>query len=343
MTRHATHDDFIRRVNYVERCFLNHTTNSRAFDDCFEQYDGAAVVTALVRRAQTDPTLYAAIAKDWREGFPTSWIETEAQYASWPTEDLPRLAHELRTTQGQGASQQRLVPRNLTQSTDTATPFVTHTDRTIDTSSTMIPTTHQATQTERHLMDQSPVPLMQPHESAQFFQPDYDQSLTTFDLDPTQWSHLASCRFGPARPSGFDPRVPWSGESFRYDLFERPEFKRLAIRRQHGGGTLWYVQHEFLNDHRYSLLRLIFITDHEPTRWDYCHFLCDALERTEYAAHVSERDRWTQAVLQKRVKIQRRRGQGTALIIPAEIATSSHTKTVPSIPAKKVAMTLLPP
>ena len=169
-------------------------------------------------------------------------------------------------------------------------------------------------------MDQSPLPLMQPRETAQFFQPEYDQSLTTFEAEPNQWTHLASCRFGPARPSGFDPRVPWSGESFRYDLFERTEYKRLAIRRRHGAGTRWYIVHEYRHEDRASLLRLILSIDHEPTRWDYCHFLCDALERTEYAAHVSERERWTQAVLQKRVKIQRKRGHGTALIIPVEHA-----------------------
>lgn len=104
----SLHDDFIGRVNYAEHCFLTHTTNSRAFDDCFEQWDGSAVVTALVRRAKTNPVLFAAIAKDWQQGFPHSWIETETTYASWPTEDLPRLAQELRTTQGQGIAQQQL-------------------------------------------------------------------------------------------------------------------------------------------------------------------------------------------------------------------------------------------
>lgn len=173
-------------------------------------------------------------------------------------------------------------------------------------------------------MDQAPVPLMQPLEPAQFCQPEYDQSLITFKIEPAQWTHLISCRFGPARPSGFDPRVPWSGNSYRYDLFERREFKRLALRRQHGGGTRWYIVHEYHHEDRASLLRLILSIDHEPTRWDYCHFLCESITRTEYAAQVSECERWTHAILQKQVKVQRKRGQGTALIIPAdtEVITS---------------------
>lgn len=321
-TPRLRHDDFIGRVNYAEHCFRTHTTNSRPFDACFEHYDGAAVVTALVRRAQTDPALYAAIAKDWRDGFPKDWVHTAASYANWPTDDLPRLAHALRTAQGQGVTPQQLAI-HLTPATDTAPPLFTPANPTIAIPSLTIPLADQATQTERPRMDQSPIPLLQPFETAQFFQPEYDQSLVTFEIDTTQWTHLEACRFGPAR-GGFDPRLPWSGNSFRYDLFERIQYKRLAIRRQHGGGTRWFVVHEYHHKEQASLLRLILSIDHEPTRWDMCHFLCDALDRTAYAAQVSERERWTQAILQKRVKVQRKRGHGTALIIPAETNNAEH-------------------
>mgnify|MGYP001159347238 FL=1 len=313
-------DNFIGRVNYAAQCFIRKTSATRHADTCFEMFDGDAVVTALVRRAQHNPKLYAAIAKQWSGAFPQGWIDTEARYASWPTRRLSILARDLRII-GQRESDDRLTRMQLANTTDTAPPLVTHSDPTISGPSNTIPTTDQATQPEEHLIDQSPVPLMQTLEPAQFFQPDYEQSLHTFDLEPKQWAHLASCLFGPARPSGFDPRVPWSGASFRYDLFEQTEYKRLAIRRQHGGGTRWYIAHQYGHEDT-SLLRLILSIDYEPTRWDYCHFLCNALERTEYAAHVFEQERWTHAVLQKRVRIQRKGGYATARIIPVEHAGS---------------------
>jgi len=176
-------------------------------------------------------------------------------------------------------------------------------------------------------MDQSPLPPLQPYEAAQFFQPEHHRPLKAFQLFPREWTHLMSCRFGLDRPSSFDCHVPWSGNSFRYDIFERAEYTQLALRRQHGNGTCWYIVHEYRSRHESSLLRHILSIKDEPTRWDYCHFLCDALERTQYAAHAAERERWTQALLEKRVKIQRRRGHGTALIIPAEIAITEHTRT----------------
>ena len=312
-------DNFFARVTYAAQCFIRNTHETLHFDTCFGMFDGDAVVTALVRHARTNPTLYEAIAKQWREGFPKSWIETEARYASWTTKRLSILARELRTT-GQRASQQFLEQLQMAQSTDTTPAIVVSPDATIATPSNTKPITAHAPDAKGPLMDQSALPQIQPFEPAQFFQPEYDQPSETFQISPHEWTHVAPCRFGLARPSSFDPRVPWSGNSFRYDIFERAEIKRLALRRQHGGGTCWYILHEYLSRHESSLLRHILSTDHEPTRWDYCHFLCDALERTQYAAHAAERDRWTQALLQKRVKIQRKRGRGTALIIPREIS-----------------------
>jgi hypothetical protein len=87
---------FGHRVNYAAQCFMRNT-HSRAFDTCFEMNDGAAVVTALVRRAQNNPKLHAAIASQWSGVFPTEWLETAAKHAAIPTPALPALAHELRT------------------------------------------------------------------------------------------------------------------------------------------------------------------------------------------------------------------------------------------------------
>ena len=89
---------FLARVNFAEKCFRNHQTNTRAMDTCFEMYDGAAVVVALVRRARLDGALYAAIACDWSDRFPAEWLDLETKYLHIPTERLVNLARELRAT-----------------------------------------------------------------------------------------------------------------------------------------------------------------------------------------------------------------------------------------------------
>ena len=87
---------FLARVNFAEKCFRNHQTHTRAMDSCFEMYDGAAVVVALVRRARLDGALYAAIASDWSDRFPAEWLDLETKYSHIPTERLVNLARELR-------------------------------------------------------------------------------------------------------------------------------------------------------------------------------------------------------------------------------------------------------
>ncbi len=89
---------FLARVNFAEKCFRDHLTHTRAMDTCFEMYDGAAVVVALVRRARLDSALYAAIASDWSDRFPAEWLDIETKYSHIPTERLANLARELRAT-----------------------------------------------------------------------------------------------------------------------------------------------------------------------------------------------------------------------------------------------------
>jgi hypothetical protein len=89
---------FLARVNFAEKCFRDHQTHTRAMDTCFEMYDGAAVVVALVRRARLDNALYAAIASDWSDRFPAEWLDIETKYWHIPTKRLANLARELRAT-----------------------------------------------------------------------------------------------------------------------------------------------------------------------------------------------------------------------------------------------------
>jgi hypothetical protein len=87
---------FNARVKYARECFYSRDTKKRAFDDCFENSDGDAVVTALVRMCETDDILKHRIATDWRGVFPQSWLDTAKKYESTDTNDLAKLAKKLR-------------------------------------------------------------------------------------------------------------------------------------------------------------------------------------------------------------------------------------------------------
>lgn len=52
-------DNFAGRVNYAAKVISSGRPTSRAFDNCFENYDGDEVAAALVRRAEKNPRLAA--------------------------------------------------------------------------------------------------------------------------------------------------------------------------------------------------------------------------------------------------------------------------------------------
>jgi len=83
---------FQYRVNFAAAYMMRGITNSRALDNCFEMFDGDLVVAALVRRAMKNRKLWEAIASQWREGFPQSWISTANKYAHLTTRQLPTAA-----------------------------------------------------------------------------------------------------------------------------------------------------------------------------------------------------------------------------------------------------------
>lgn len=95
MTKANDPNSYQARVNYAAQCFLR-GTKSRAFDSCFEMYDGDAVVVALVRRASKNEKLHAAIARDWGGTFPALWLDTARKYEDIPTRQLAALAAQIR-------------------------------------------------------------------------------------------------------------------------------------------------------------------------------------------------------------------------------------------------------
>jgi len=56
-------ENFAGRVNYAAAVISNGRRTSRAFDNCFENLDGDAVIAALVRRSEKNPRLAANL---WR-------------------------------------------------------------------------------------------------------------------------------------------------------------------------------------------------------------------------------------------------------------------------------------
>lgn len=54
-------DNFAGRVNYAAQVIAQGRRTSRAFDNCFENYDGDAVVVALYRRSQKNENLAARL------------------------------------------------------------------------------------------------------------------------------------------------------------------------------------------------------------------------------------------------------------------------------------------
>ena len=56
-------DNYTGRVNYAAAVIAGGRNTSRAFDNCFENYDGDAVAAALMRRAQKNERLSANLPR----------------------------------------------------------------------------------------------------------------------------------------------------------------------------------------------------------------------------------------------------------------------------------------
>ena len=76
---------------------------------------------------------------------------------------------------------------------------------------------------------------MRIEESGYLLHPPYGNRYVAIQVDPTQWSHVCSARFGPGRPS-FSKQTKWTGDSYRYDIFIRPEHRQIALRWFNGSG-----------------------------------------------------------------------------------------------------------
>jgi hypothetical protein len=93
-------NNFIGRVNYAAHCFVRRSgLGGRHFAACFEMADGDAVITALIRRADKNSRLRAAILREFVSAggdYPNSWKAVAEPLKDIPTRKLSLAAAEQR-------------------------------------------------------------------------------------------------------------------------------------------------------------------------------------------------------------------------------------------------------
>jgi hypothetical protein len=95
---------FTQRVEHAARCIRGGShgndpcdIGSREYDNWFENGDGAVVVAALWREADTDPAFQRAVLALFSDRqLPDLWKEDIARHAQSPTDRLPIVANNLR-------------------------------------------------------------------------------------------------------------------------------------------------------------------------------------------------------------------------------------------------------
>lgn len=93
MSRLNDPDNFRGRVNYAAKVIAYGQSPTRAFDNCFENYDGDEVATVIVRRARKNRRLAANLHRY----LSIASIEAPAErLADVPTRKLPEVARATR-------------------------------------------------------------------------------------------------------------------------------------------------------------------------------------------------------------------------------------------------------
>jgi hypothetical protein len=130
----------------------------------------------------------------------------------------------------------------------------------------------------------------------------------------SEWKHLCSARFGEDRPSGSHSR--WTGDHYRYDIFQSDGW--LALRWSNGSGDGWLLAEDSTRHQETALLLSIAANPVEPHRWDACHFLWCVASETRRAATMLERARVFKAFADGRMKKHKNRktGHSTVEVVP---------------------------
>ena len=93
MSRLNDPENFRGRVNYAAKVIAYGRSPTRAFDNCFENYDGDEVATVILRRSRKNARLAAKLQRY----LSLSSIEAAAErLADVPTLKLPEVARQTR-------------------------------------------------------------------------------------------------------------------------------------------------------------------------------------------------------------------------------------------------------
>lgn len=93
MSRINDPENFRGRVNYAAKVIAYGRRPTRAFDNCFENYDGDEVATAILRRSKKN----ARLAANLQRYLSLASIEAAAErLANVPTRKLPEIARQTR-------------------------------------------------------------------------------------------------------------------------------------------------------------------------------------------------------------------------------------------------------
>lgn len=174
------------------------------------------------------------------------------------------------------------------------------------------------------MTDHALCPPMQDQEPFQILATGYLEPPQGGLTNTSEWTHLASARFGPPRDTG---GTPWAGTSYRYDLFQHAQRRWRGLRWTHGGGTGWWIEQDRTASGVHSLFDMIASLPDEARRWDYCHQIANALERTISATAAMEAERWRTAILERRLHVTRRRGQKSVTLLPTQQPTAGSPPT----------------
>ena len=94
-------DAFQYRVNYAAKVISQGGNTTRAFDSCFEMYDGEEVATILYRRSLKNPRLRENI---WKRLCEKTVMESVAKLSHISTRDMPKQAAETRSRRALAAA-----------------------------------------------------------------------------------------------------------------------------------------------------------------------------------------------------------------------------------------------
>lgn len=165
-----------------------------------------------------------------------------------------------------------------------------------------------------HMRSEPLIPLMKPEETIVLLGSDNHYSRNSILLTKTEeWNHLAAARFGPSRPCSFKRSIRWTGDCYRYDIFQHQDRSRFGLRWSHSESG-WLIELDRSDSDVKPLLGHIAWIPNEQERWDYCHLLAQSIERIHRHATAEEALRWKNAILNKTVRIHRKQGRKHVLI-----------------------------